>query len=254
MIRVDENKCTGCGQCTKDCVKNALSLVDGKARLTDSCFDCGHCVAVCPANAVTIDGYDMTEVLEAKGRTTTLDSDLLLDSIKFRRSVRNFKQRSVEKEKILKIIEAGRYSPTAKNTQNVEYVVVQDDIKMFEDASMKVLRRAAKLSHKSDASGRAILEDDHFMFKGATALIFVISENDINATIASANMELMAEALGLGVFYVGYFSGISNHSKALRGMIGLKDGQNVVNCLALGYPAVTYRRSVPRKKPVIQWR
>ncbi|NTV91531.1 MAG: nitroreductase, partial [Clostridiales bacterium] len=74
------------------------------------------------------------------------------------------------------------------------------------------------------------------------------------AALASSNMELMAEALGLGVLYVGYFTAGANQSREIIKLLDLKNEDKVVTCLALGYPSVKYLRTVPRKTPVIRWR
>ncbi|MCL6458994.1 MAG: 4Fe-4S dicluster domain-containing protein, partial [Gorillibacterium sp.] len=63
MMIVDEEKCTGCGQCVKDCFLADIELIEGKARIHNvSCMKCGHCIAVCPKNAVTTNDYNMEEV------------------------------------------------------------------------------------------------------------------------------------------------------------------------------------------------
>ncbi|MDD5886188.1 MAG: hypothetical protein PUC71_01525, partial [Oscillospiraceae bacterium] len=50
----------------------------------------------------------------------------------------------------------------------------------------------------------------------APAVIFVISENPVNASLASANMETMAESMGLGVLYVGLFVRTSKISRNIQ--------------------------------------
>ncbi len=259
MIIIDESKCNGCGLCCKDCVRNALELAGKKARLVGSCMKCGHCIAICPQNAVAIEEYDMSEVKEYSSDCFGLDAEILLNTIKFRRSIRNFDQRPVDKEQVLKIIEAGRYTPTARNTQNVEYIVVQDEIKQFEQISYKQL---CKVAERLNRVNRILKKDamifdpndDSFMFKGAPLVILTVSEHEVNAALASANMELMAEAQGLGVLFVGYFTAVANQSKEIREMLKLKKNQKVVTCLALGYPNVKYQRTVPRNAPMVQWR
>ncbi|MDZ5001628.1 nitroreductase, partial [Clostridium perfringens] len=57
-----------------------------------------------------------------------VDADNLLNFIKFRRTIRQFKDKEVEEEKISKIIEAGRYTQTGGNLQEVSYIVVREGI------------------------------------------------------------------------------------------------------------------------------
>jgi ferredoxin len=56
IIEIDEEKCTGCGQCILACAEGALALVDGKAKLVGEiyCDGIGACIGDCPEGALTI--------------------------------------------------------------------------------------------------------------------------------------------------------------------------------------------------------
>jgi NAD-dependent dihydropyrimidine dehydrogenase PreA subunit len=56
IISIDENKCTGCGQCIPDCPEGALQLIDGKARLVSDlfCDGLGACIGTCPEGAISV--------------------------------------------------------------------------------------------------------------------------------------------------------------------------------------------------------
>ncbi len=56
IILIDEDKCTGCGQCIIDCAEGALKIVDGKAKLVSEiyCDGLGACLGSCPENALTL--------------------------------------------------------------------------------------------------------------------------------------------------------------------------------------------------------
>jgi len=57
IIKIDEEKCNGCGQCVPACVEGALQIVDGKARLVKEkyCDGLGACLGECPQGAITIE-------------------------------------------------------------------------------------------------------------------------------------------------------------------------------------------------------
>lgn len=56
IIKIDEEKCTGCGVCIPNCVEGALQIIDGKARLVKDayCDGLGACIGECPEGAITI--------------------------------------------------------------------------------------------------------------------------------------------------------------------------------------------------------
>ena len=122
-ISVDESKCIGCSLCVDDCPNNLLYLESGKAHSRKSgCIECGHCFAVCPQHAIQMNNYDFEDVPATP--MTDIDSERLLSAMKSRRSVRQFKNIPVEKEKLDQILEAGRYAPTGSNAQNVSFTIL----------------------------------------------------------------------------------------------------------------------------------
>jgi len=254
-IKIDRDQCTGCGLCVADCLRHVLEVQNSKAVvLSDDCLKCGHCLAVCPANAVRMKGIE-DEIMEKGESSGTLNAESLKAHLKLRRSVRQYQRKPVEREKLEKIIEAGRLTPSGSNLQNVRYIVVQNGIDELEGeiiAQYKELGQQTGLPGGPDM-GKYKLKRG-FLFHGAPAVILIVSENSTNACLASMSMELMAEALGLGTLYVGLFTRPANQNEALRKSLGLAENENIVVCLALGYPAVTYLRSAPKKPANIVWR
>ncbi len=57
IVRIDEEKCTGCGACAEACVEGAIKMIDGKARLVSEayCDGLGACLPSCPADAISIE-------------------------------------------------------------------------------------------------------------------------------------------------------------------------------------------------------
>ena len=71
IIRIDEEKCTGCGECIPNCPEGALQVIDGKARLVSElfCDGLGACIGRCPVGAITVEEreaepYDERKVIE----------------------------------------------------------------------------------------------------------------------------------------------------------------------------------------------
>ena len=73
IIRIDAERCNGCGACARACHEGAIDIVDGKARLTreNYCDGLGDCLPECPTGAITFEereapAYDEAAVLAAK--------------------------------------------------------------------------------------------------------------------------------------------------------------------------------------------
>ncbi len=73
IIKIDEEKCNGCGKCAAACHEGAIEMINGKARLTreDYCDGLGDCLPACPVDAISFEereapAYDEAAVLAAK--------------------------------------------------------------------------------------------------------------------------------------------------------------------------------------------
>ena len=55
-VRVDESKCSGCGDCVPVCAVEALRLEDSMVKLLEEeCIDCGACIDECPTGALSME-------------------------------------------------------------------------------------------------------------------------------------------------------------------------------------------------------
>ena len=75
IIKIDEEKCNGCGLCAAACHEGAIGMVDGKAKLLreDYCDGLGDCLPACPVNAITFEmreapAYNEAAVMAAKAQ------------------------------------------------------------------------------------------------------------------------------------------------------------------------------------------
>ena len=92
-----------------------------------------------------------------------------------------------------------------------------------------------------------------FLFRNAPAVLFVGAETPVDAGLAAQNIELMAVSQGLGALYNGFLNYTIHLASELKQWLGLEDKASYV-CMLLGYPAVTYTSTAPRKAADVVWR
>jgi len=278
MIQINKEKCTGCGLCVRDCTgniikvgagniqdcpENILILENGKAAAVTECILCGHCAAVCPEKAISIPGYDMEDVEEFAESKFSLKPERVLRAIKFRRSTRDFQKKKIEREKMERILQAGRYTETAVNRQACTFVFVQDGLKELKKLFWQELPGTLEQFRKNESPLTQRFEmfyemwkkdptEDRFFFN-TPAILVTATEFPLDGGLASANIETMAVAEDLGILFSGYLVRTISDSKVIREWLGI-NGKSIVSCMLIGYPAVSYKRTAPRKKADILWK
>lgn len=67
IIKIDEDKCNGCGACAAACHEGAIEMINGKAKLTreDYCDGLGDCLPACPVDAISFEEREAPEYNEA---------------------------------------------------------------------------------------------------------------------------------------------------------------------------------------------
>ena len=260
MVTIDQKKCIGCGMCVKDCFYGVISVQDGKAQVSDSCFECGHCVAVCPANAVSIPELPMEDVYEYD-ENCKMNPENLLRFMQFRRSVRQFKPDVIPKETLEMILEAGRYTPTAGNRQDVSFIVVQDSMEELKPVLWDIMNQMVDKGRMGPYTPLLRIICDKYaadskedrLFCHANAMVLVLTENPMNGGLAATSMELMAQSLGIGVLYSGFLMGTISRTPELKERLKIKRNQHISAVMLMGVPDVKYHRTAPRKKANITW-
>lgn len=272
MFKVNRNLCIACQQCIKDCPTADILLREGKAHIkNERCIKCGHCIAICPTNAVSTDDYRMEQVIPYNEQSFKIQPDTLLNFIKFRRSIRRFKDKAVEDEKILQIIEAGRFTQTGTNSQDVSYIVLKDQLNEIRNLAYDTLKqkgeyilsnlspetqhleRYATLWTQMHAAYHKDSKNYDRLFYNAPLAIIVAAHSELNGGLASSNMELMTDALGLGTYFNGFFQVAAQDNPKLLNLLQIPEGKKIISCLVIGYPNVVYKRTVPRKDAEIIW-
>ena len=153
------------------------------------------------------------------------------DLIKYRKSVRNFLDRPVEREKILKCLEAARLAPSAGNSQPWRFIVVDD--RQLRDKLCKAtfggLYSINSFCRTAPVIVVVISEKSQFltriggMFRGTKFYL-------IDIGITGEHFVLQAEDLGLGTCWLGWFN-----EKAVKSVLDIPQSKKIDILIAVGY-------------------
>ena len=155
------------------------------------------------------------------------------EAIRRRYSCRNYEDRPLEQEKLEAILEAARQAPSAKNLQDWRFVVVTDK------AARKKLAVAANDQTFIENAGAIIVActvSEHVMRCGQAI-------GPIDVAIAIEHMCLQATELGLATCWIGSF-----YPDKVRTVVGIPEGIEIIELLALGYPADSFKEH--RREPM----
>lgn len=161
--------------------------------------------------------------------------------IKIRQSDRKYETRPVDKELVMKCIEAARLAPSACNSQPWKFVVVDDPVLLKEMADAAQGMGMNKFSHEAPVIVAVVLEKMNL----SASIGSVIKDKEyslLDVGIAVEHFCLQAADLGLGTCIMGWFN-----EKKVRKMLNI-GRKRVPLLLTLGYPASETRNKI--RKPV----
>jgi len=284
-IRINEEKCTGCGLCVSVCKDFSLKIENQKARTTEhplfGCIGCGHCMAICPADAIKILGRtlspdDLFHLPATEAAATYEQINFLFQR---RRSIREFKDKSVDQAMIAKILDAAATAPMGLPPSDVNVLVfdTKDKVRNFAKDfcsyldSMKWFVSDWFLFLMRPFWGKSNNE----LFKGFVKPLFSIytqnMQKGINLVnydaplaiyfygspyadpadpiIAATHAMIAAEALGLGTCMLGGVHPLIQHgnkAKKFREAQGIKYASREGLFVIFGYPDVNYTKGIRR--------
>ena len=271
LLIIDESKCKQDGFCARECPTAIIRLKEKETYPAvinggeQSCLRCGHCVAVCPHGALSHSEIPIEECPPIK-KNLVINEDQAVQFLRTRRSIRLYKDRPVEKEKIQRLIEIARYAPTGSNSQLIEWLVFTDQAKIREIARLTVehIRSLIKKdpeSYKSTYMPRVVAAYDagvDAVLRNAPVLIVAYAPKTagngmVDLTIALAYLDLVAPNLGLGTCWAGLLQGMLRSWAPLKEALGIPEDYPYHYPMMLGYPQFKYQRLPERKAPKISW-
>jgi nitroreductase len=164
----------------------------------------------------------------------------VLEAIRSRRSIRAYEPLEVEEDKLARVLESGRLSPSSSNRQERRFIVVRD-------AKIRELLSEAARNQKFVAEAPVVIaacsvEKEYVMLCGQLAY-------PIDTAIAVDHMTLVAVEEGLGTCWIGAFD-----EKKVKEILNIPVDVRVVALLTLGYPS-KIPRPTPRKSlnEIVMW-
>ncbi|HOG18310.1 MAG TPA: nitroreductase family protein [Syntrophales bacterium] len=254
---------------------------------------CGQCAAVCPAGAVSVGAIDPAMLEFATFRPCGdwipwggFDAAKLAQLMASRRSCRNFQDRPVGRAILEDLVKVAALAPSGTNSQvwtftilptRRELVALGERILPLFDR-LNRLSRSAVLRNVAKGLGRPELDGYYReyarsveeaidawrkggrdrLFHGAAAAIVICSRPGgscpaEDALLAAQNLLLASHAMGLGTCLVGFAVAAMRRDSSLQKFLGIPEREKVHAVVALGYPAVEYRRPAGRKKAVMRY-
>lgn len=245
-IHIDPALCIGCGQCSQVCAAHNIQIKDGHAQLLlENCMQCGQCSAICPKEAISMQGIGNEPV--KKKKAVSLDPNQILEVLQFRRTIRHFQKKNVPQAVVEQILKAGVLTHTAKNAQDVSYIVLDKQKDTVEQMAVQLFQRVKPWVDLCSPMARNTPITKHFFFFEAPLVIVILAKDKTNGILAAQNMEYVAEANQLGVLFSGFFTMAANHSRRIRKTLAIPKGKKVAMTLVMGYPKMNFLRSVKRK-------
>jgi nitroreductase len=156
----------------------------------------------------------------------------ILDVIRTRRSIRRYTGDPVSEEDINRILEAGRWAPSASNNQPWKFIVLR---------SPEVRKKLA-----------ATLAWGKFISQAVLGIAVVIDETASTHAVedgaaATQNMLLESHSLGLGACWIGTYG--SPHEASARKVLNVPEDERLLSVIAIGRPAEAPRKT---RKPLIE--
>jgi len=272
LFSVDQEKCKRDGFCVAECPVGIIEMPDEDSfpspiqGADQICINCGHCVAVCPHAALSLKTMSPEDCPPVQ-RQLILTADHAEHFLRFRRSIRTYKDKPVDRGTLTKLIDMARYAPSGSNLQPVHWLVIENRNTVSDLAGLVAdWMRAAiadnpeiALPLRFDRVVAAWERGQDRILRGAPHLIVAHGLKSVPAaqsacTIALTYLELAATALGLGACWAGYFNRAASAYPPMIEALELPEGHESFGAMMVGYSTYDYHRLPLRNESRISWR
>lgn len=180
----------------------------------------------------------------------------VIANIKARRSTRAFAPEQIKEEELKAILEAGVYAPSARNTQNWFFTILQNP-QMIDKVNGWIIEEARFV--KDPKAQEIASTPNAAIFRRAPTVILVSGEAEDphsrdNCACAGQNIILACEELGLGSCWISYVGFLANRDRLQHylGELKIPGGYVPYFGLTIGYKSGPDAEAYPRKKGVIR--
>lgn len=271
LFEINQQTCNQDGICAAVCPAGIIDFEKGKypapsAEAEQICIRCGHCVAVCPTASLSHREMALENCPPIQ-KELHLSLAQCEQFLRARRSIRTYKEQSVPKNELLKLIELARYAPTGHNSQSVQWLVLGNRYELKHLAGMTVewmrwmqdaMPEIALSLHLDRAIGRWEQGEDVILRDAPNLIVAHAAKDDRTAptssTIALTYLELAATSMGLGCCWAGYFHAAATTFPPMMEALPLPEDHQCLGAMMVGYPRFSYYRLPLRKQPKISWR
>ena len=262
-FKVDNEKCTKCGLCIKDCVTGAIEQNENNTPVMKNplkCIECQHCLAICPLGALSIKEKNPDD----SDAIRKINDEDLFNLIASRRSVRQYKKMNVSKDTIAKVKKMLNYVPTGCNSHKlhfsfIEDIEVMDDFrnkvnsKLISVLSKKQFKFLADKLNKFTKEKDGLFKGEDVIFRDAPHLVVVSAPIDSpcpnqDGIIALSYFELYAQSLGLGTLWCGFAQYILKTFVEFCEYLQIPQGYTPVYVMLFGYSDIKYQRTIQPDK------
>lgn len=272
IFTIEQDKCHKDGLCAAVCPLGIINIEAGRSfprpteEAEDLCISCGHCGAVCPHNALQLNTASLAEP-DPFDRNKLPTAEQLNLLIKGRRSIRVYKKEPVARETISEIISLARYAPTARNSQMLQWLVIDNSQKLssLKDHVKDWMQNALEnndpsaIAYGFDKALQAFAEGIDPILRDAPGIVIIHAPTAypmglIDSTIATTTFEIIAASRAIGTCWAGYFMMAAKAWAPLRQELMLPDGHHLTTALMVGKPKFNYTTLPERNAPIITWR
>ncbi|MFW6414997.1 MAG: nitroreductase family protein [Thermodesulfobacteriota bacterium] len=272
LFRIDPQKCNQDGICAQVCPVKIIEPPTGiqvpspVEEAGKHCIQCGHCVAACPTAAFShskMDPEDCPPIRE----DWQLSPEQTEHFLRSRRSIRNYQQKAVEREKLEKAVHIASYAPSGHNRQPVKWQVIynKEDVQRISEIVLQWMRYL--LQEQPDFARNLHMDRvvegweaglDPITRDAPHLILNHAEKSDPTAqaacTIALSYLELAAPSLGLGACWAGFVNAAALFWPPMQEELDLPQDDVLYGAMLMGYPKFKYKRLPLRNKPNINWR